>query len=273
MALANWLGALASWLGTWWQRRRASARDRVLERRAIPDDLWLATLRDYPFLTRRPLAELQLLRELTALFLDRKEFCATGGLELTDAMAVAIAAQACVPILHLGLGAYDDFVGIVVHPDEVVKHREVTDEVGVVHDYDEPVVGEARYRGPLSLSWRHVVEGAFTEPWVCNVVIHEFVHVLDMTDGESDGIPPQPSASARRHWIQVMEAAHARLCRSVDRGEPTFLDPYAADSLAEFFPVASEAFFVDPLGLADAHPAVYDLLRDYFRQDPAQHLR
>ncbi|HMW22605.1 MAG TPA: zinc-dependent peptidase [Burkholderiaceae bacterium] len=265
----SWLGALTRWR----QRRQARSRERVLQRRAIPDALWLDTLRDYPFLKRRPLAELQLLRELTALFLDRKEFCATGGLEMTDAMAVAIAAQACVPILHLGLEGYDSFVGIVVHPDEVVKHRKVTDDDGVVHDYDETSLGEAMYRGPLSLSWRHVVEGAVTEPWVCNVVIHEFVHVLDMADGEVDGVPPQPSAGARRHWIQVMEAAHARLCRAMDRGEPTFLDPYASEHLSEFFPVASEAFFVDPQGLSEAHPEVYDLLRDYFHQDPARHVR
>jgi len=254
----------------WWRQHR---HQQVLARRAIPDALWLDTLRDFPFLKRRPLAELQRLRELTALFLDRKEFCATGGLALTDAMAVAIAAQACVPVLHLGLDGYDGFVGIVVHPDEVVRHREVLDADGVQHDYDETIVGETMYRGPLSLSWRHVVDGGFTEPWVCNVVIHEFVHLLDMADGDTDGVPPQPTAAARRHWIQVMEAAHARLCRDVARGEPTFLDPYATNGLEEFFPVASEAFFVDPLGLNEAHPEVYALLRDYFRQDPAKHLR
>jgi Mlc titration factor MtfA (ptsG expression regulator) len=254
----------------WWRQRRQA---QALQRRAIPDALWLDTLRDYPFLKHRPLADLQQLRELTALFLDRKEFCATGGLELTDAMAVAIAAQACVPVLRLGLAWYDRFVGIVVHPDEVVRHREALDADGVVHDYDETIVGEAMYRGPLSLSWRHVIDGAVTEPWVCNVVIHEFVHVLDMANGTADGVPAQPSTPARRHWIEVMQAAHAKLSAAVERGEPTYLDPYAAHGLEEFFPVASEAFFVDPLGLRAAHPEVYALLRDYFGQDPARHAR
>lgn len=91
----------------------------------------------YPFLQRQAAADAAELRRLTSLFLDRKEFSTTGGLRLTDAMAVAIAAQAVLPVLRLGLDHYDGFVGIVVHPDQVVARREQADEDGVVHAYDE----------------------------------------------------------------------------------------------------------------------------------------
>lgn len=254
----------------WWRQRRQA---QVLQRRAIPDELWLETLRHYPFLRHRPLQDLLALRELTALFLDRKEFSAAGGLELTDAMAVAVAAQACVPVLHLGLDWYDGFVGIVLHPDEVCVEREWVDDAGVVHQHQQVLAGEAMAGGPLMLSWHDVVLGGAEGPDGYNVVIHEFMHVVDLLDGQADGLPPQPDAAAARRWIAVMEAAHAALCEAVERGEPTFLDPYATQGLEEFFPVAAETFFTAPRGLKQAHPAVYDLFVGYFRQDPVRHMR
>ena len=253
----------------WWQRRR---RARVLRSRAIPEPLWGATLARYPFLLRRDPSRQARLREMTALFLAGKEFAAVGGLELSDEMAVAIAAQACLPVLELGLAAYQRFVGIVVHPDEVVAPREITDEHGIVHRYEEVLSGEAMEGGPVMLSWRDVSEAGSSAATGYNVVIHEFVHVLDMHDGAVDGMPPLPDAATRRHWRLVMEASYNRLCRAVDAGAETFLDPYGAEGIEEFFPVAAEAFFVAPHALREEQPQLYDLFVDYFRQDPGQEL-
>ena len=95
---------------------------------------------------------------LSSLFLDRKEFSGAHGLQVSDDMAVAIAAQACLPVLRLGLRPYDGFVGIVVHPDEVQVRREFVDDDGVVHEYDDVLAGEAMEGGPVMLSWRDVSE-------------------------------------------------------------------------------------------------------------------
>ncbi|MGA8784479.1 MAG: zinc-dependent peptidase, partial [Polaromonas sp.] len=89
----------------------------------IPDALWLATLLQYPFLARRSVAELRQLRGMVSQFLRHKEFSGAHGLTVTDEMAVAIGAQACLPVLHLGLRWYDDFKGIVVHPGAMLAHR------------------------------------------------------------------------------------------------------------------------------------------------------
>jgi Mlc titration factor MtfA (ptsG expression regulator) len=253
-------------IGNWWRRRREA---RVLLQRAIPDSLWLDTLQRYPFLHQRDEADRAELRRLATLFLADKEFSGAGGLVVTDEMAVAVAAQACLPILRLGLASYDSFVGIVMHSDEVVARRQATDEAGVVHDYDEVLSGEAMEGGPVMLSWRDVAEAGASAEMGYNVVIHEFVHVLDMRDGLADGIPPMPSRAERKRWSDVLSGEYERLREDVDRGFDTFLDPYGAESLEEFFPVAAEAFFVAPQGLLDEHPALYDLLRSYFRQDPA----
>lgn len=254
-------------IGRWWRTWRQS---RLLRERAIPDELWLATLAHYPFLKFRPLADLLRLRELTTLFLARKEFTPVGGLVLTDEIAVAVAAQACVPVLQLGLDWYDDMIGIVLQPDEVVAKRQWTDEDGVVHEGEEILTGEAMPGGPVMLSWRDVAEAGESALEGYNVVIHEFVHVIDLCDGLADGVPPLPDAATRERWLQVMADQHAALCAAVEAATPTWLDPYAASSLEEFFAVSAEAFFVAPHELHAEHPRVYDLLRDFFRQDPRQ---
>lgn len=249
-----------------WQARREA---RVLARRAIPDALWQLTLTRLPFLAQRSDADLAELRRLATLFLDQKEFTGMDGLVVDDAMAVCIAAQAVLPVLRFGLAPYGGFVGIVVHPDEVVARREVTDDHGVVHAYDEVLAGEAMDGGPVMLSWRDVADAGETAASGYNVVIHEFAHVLDMGDGAADGVPPLPSAQARRDWLAVLMPAYDRLGEQVVCGYDTLLDPYGAQGPEEFFAVASETFFVNPNELRAEHPDLYGLLARYFQQDPA----
>ena len=216
------------------------------------------------------------MRRLATLFLAHKEFSGAHGLVVTDEMAVAVAAQAALPILNLdgGLDLYAGFVGIVLHGDAVVAAREVMDDDGVVHEYDEELSGEAMQGGPVMLSW-HDVEAASEDSghadWAYNVTIHEFAHVIDMVDGRADGIPPLAHRGEHAHWIQVMAAAYADFCTQVDAQEQTSIDPYAANSIEEFFAVSVETFYVQPLELRRTTPSVYGLLADYFHEDPAHH--
>jgi Mlc titration factor MtfA (ptsG expression regulator) len=251
------------------QRWQASREARVLARRAIPEALWQLTLARFPFLAWRDAADLAELRRLASLFLDRKEFTGASGLVVDDAMAVSIAAQAVLPVLRLGLAPYDGFVGIVVQPDEVRARREVMDDDGVVHAYDEVLAGEAMAGGPVMLSWRDVEQAGTSADWGYNVVIHEFAHVLDMGDGAADGVPPLSSAQARQDWLAVLMPAWDRLGEQVACGYDTLLDPYGATAVEEFFAVASETFFVSPKELRTEHPDLYGLLVRYFQQDPA----
>jgi Mlc titration factor MtfA (ptsG expression regulator) len=256
-------------IGSWLARMRARREQRIVRRRAISDALWFHTLTSLPFLARWDEADLAELRRLASLFLDEKEFAGAGGLTVTDPMAVRIAVQACLPVLRLGLAPYRSFVGIVVHADEVVAPREVVDDDGVVHTYDEVLAGEAMGGGPLMLSWTDVRDAGVSADWAYNVVIHEFAHVLDMADGEADGVPPLPSAERRRLWISVLDAEYATFCRWVDEGRDTVLDPYGATEVSEFFAVAVEAFFVASAAMQQEHPKLYALFAEYFQQDPA----
>ena len=249
----------------WLQRWSAWRRARTLERRPIPEALWQATLAQFPFLQQRPAEAVQRLRELSTLFLAEKEFSGAGGLAVTDAMAVAIAAQACLPVLELGLGCYRGFVGIVVHPDPVAARRETMDEIGVVHRFTEELSGEAMDGGPLMLAWSDVAEAGESAAWGYNVVIHEFVHVLDLHAARAG----MAASGVRPSWARRLGDEHARFAERVEAGEDTLLDPYGAESVEEFLAVASEAFFVAADELKAEEAQLYGLLVDFFRQDPA----
>lgn len=211
---------------------------------------------------------------MASLFLDRKEFSGAGGFKVGDEIALSVALQACLPVLELGIEQYDGFVGIVMHADAVVATREHSDEDGVVHRYDEVLAGEAMDGGPVMLSWADVQQSGHTSDngsprHAYNVVIHEFAHVLDLRDGQADGVPALASSQAREAWLAVLMPAYDAFCERVVCGHDTVLDPYAAESPDEFFAVASEAFFVTPGTLKTQQPALYRLLVSFYRQDPA----
>lgn len=255
--MIGWLKAL---------RRRRDAR--TLAERPIPDDLWRLTLERFPFLARRGADDLARLRELATLFLADKEFA--GPMPVTDDMAVAIAAQACLPILRLGLRWYDGFVGIVVHPDAVQARRQVTDDAGVVHEYDETLAGEAMENGPVMLAWHDVAGAGESAAWGYNVVVHEFAHVLDFRAGLTREAVPAVGEDERGRWLSRFDEAYERFCDEVERhGDDVFLDPYGAEGPEEFFAVASEVFFVNPEALRGELPGLYALLARFYRQDPA----
>ncbi|MEP6505961.1 MAG: M90 family metallopeptidase [Betaproteobacteria bacterium] len=261
-AAPSWWRAPLARLGAWREQR-------ALARRAIPDDLWQLTLTRLPFLARLDEADRAELRRLCSLFLDRKQFHAAGGLVLTDDMALVVAAQACLPVLRLGLALYGGFVGIVMHPEEVVAQRSVMDDDGVVHEYEENLTGEAMSGGPVMLAWSDVRDAAEGADWAYNVVIHEFAHVIDMAAGDADGVPPLPDPDAREQWIAAIDAAYENFCQRVDDGVDTVVDPYGAEGVEEFFAVSVEAFFVAALPFRRESPEMYALLSGYFKQDPA----
>lgn len=253
----------------------------------IPEALWQQTLAQFPFLTRYGDGATQRLRHTTRQFLDTKEFHGAAGLEITDAVAVAIAAQACLPVLHIGgpyrgLDWYTDFVGIVVHPGTVLAQRETVDDAGVVHRYGEVLSGEAMQDGPVTLSWQDVAEAGRSAADGYNVVIHEFVHKIDMRDGTADGCPPLPpgfmglpsATAARKAWIAALQHAYQEFCDTLSMAErfggaPPWLDPYAAHSIGEFLAVASEAYFVNPQAFERDFASLLPLFDAFFRASPA----
>ena len=143
------------------------------------------------------------------------------------------------------------------------------ESVGGVEEADEPRLGEAWYQGPILLSWREVKEQCVENDSGRNVVIHEFAHLLDMQNHEIDGIPALDGPIHSDKWIATFRDEYERLIRQARLGRRTVLDYYGATSEAEFFAVASEAFFERAVQLRDELPELYAILHQFYRQDPA----
>jgi Mlc titration factor MtfA (ptsG expression regulator) len=247
-------------LGAWRKWRQQRAADQL----EIAETQWQDAEYALPFLDRLTNEERHRLRELARAFIATKEWSAAPGLQLTAAIQLSIALQACLPILKLGLDWYRGWVGIVVYPGDFVIPRQIVDADGVVHEYDDPVLGEAWEGGPVLLSWFANLD----EIGDVSIVIHEFAHKLDMSNGEVDGMPALHADMRREDWIAAFQPAYTDFCRRVDAGEATDIDPYAAEHPSEFFAVASEVFFEAPELLHDEYPAVYEQLCIFYRQNP-----
>lgn len=247
-----------------WLRERK--RQRILNAFAWTPAVWESVLPELPVLAPLSPQELIRLRDLATLFVHEKDLYGVRGLELDEAMQLAIALQACLPILELGMDWYRGWRSVVIYPEGFWSPREHIDEAGVLHEELRPLIGEAWEAGPVILSWEDVLGSGERDGE--NLVIHEFAHKLDMADGVVNGMPPLHPGMSRQAWIRDFGTAYEDLCARVDRDEDTAIDPYACEAPDEFFAVVSEAFFEIPQTLEQAYPLVYRHLRAFYRLDP-----
>ncbi|MBA2484186.1 MAG: zinc-dependent peptidase [Nitrosomonas sp.] len=250
-----------SWRLKNWQR------ERILKHDLIPPGLWQKMLMRLKFLDGLSPDEMSRLQQYVILFLHHKQISGAHDLIITEEMRVMIAVQACILILELDLDYYDNWVEIIVYPGKFIIDYDYSDENGIVHHARHIVSGESWLAGPVILSWQDVAE-AGVEPGY-NVVIHEFAHKLDMLHEGANGCPMLHANMSAQAWHDIFSRAYASFCQQVDLGEETIIDPYAAESPAEFFAVVSEVFFTLPLAIKQNFPSVYEQLALFYRQDPA----
>jgi Mlc titration factor MtfA (ptsG expression regulator) len=247
-----------------WRRRRALARS------PYGVDEWRRAMAQLPLLDGLDADETARLIDIATLFLAEKSLEGARGLVVGRDLALAIALQAALPLLNLGIDWLRGWVSVVVYADEFVVEHDQLDEAGVMHRYREVRSGEAWEHGPLVLSAADVAAGGQADGY--NVVVHEIAHKLDLLTGEVDGFPPLHREMEPAAWTAAFSAAFAEIEASAEAGGETPIDPYAAEAPEEFFAVASEYFFELPDLLADAWPAVYQQLCRFYRQDPLARL-
>lgn len=243
-----------------WQQRRA------LSRYAIADADWRAAVSTELALRRLDPRQQARLRRGATLILAGKDFYGLDGFELGPTAATRIAALAALLILELGDHWYDDWHSILVSPDSFHARHDYPDETGVVHEVEEWRAGEAWAEGPVRLSWGDIEAGTGVAGY--NVVLHEFAHRLDMRDGVANGRPPLHPDQSAGAWAEAFSRCYEDLQALVAAGDPTAVDPYAAEGPEECFAVLTESFFETPAVVRDAYPAVYDQLAAFYRQDP-----
>lgn len=246
-----------------WRRRREAKQQWALR---LPFRFWHARLQELSSVQHLDSRQRRYLRRLCGEFLVHKRFVGAHGFPLDDRMRLLIAILACLPVLELGFNALRNVREIIVYSGTFLVEREGEDDSGVVHREQAEMAGEAWEQGPVILSWGDFVAGAALRGLDEGLVLHEFVHKLDMLSGSANGMPPLHPDMDHRAWSRDFQAAYDWLCEEVDRGVTPTLDPYGAQSPAEFFSVSCEAFFLSPVLLQEGFPAVYRQLAQLFRQ-------
>ena len=247
-------------------------RRRKLLDAPFPEE-WLAIIeRNVPIYSRLPEADQAELRGDVAVFIDEKIFEGCGGLEMTDEIRVTIAAQACLLLLHRETDYYPDLRTILVYPSTYVAPITEHGDAGLITEGESARLGEAWTHGAVVLSWDAVRRGAADFHDGQNVVLHEFAHKLDQESGDANGAPPLEHTSMYVAWARVLGAAYAELQRESRLGHRDVLDAYGATNPAEFFAVATEAFFEKPAQLKRKHPELYEELALYYQQDPERYV-
>lgn len=214
--------------------------------------------------------ERERLLRLMQVFLHDKPFEGCAGLEVTEEMKVTIAGHACLLLLNLDGPCYPGVQCILVYPEAFLAKRLLPNTRITLEPLPgpHPLAGES-WHGVVVVSWDDMRRSVADPHDGQNVALHEFAHELDKEDGWADGVPPLGSRSAVRTWGRVLAEHYDRLRQQADRGEPSALDAYGATNKAEFFAVATETFFENPHKLRATAPDLYEMLRAYYRQDPA----
>jgi len=230
---------------------------------------WLAILqRNVPYYRRLSEQDQQEIRGHVQVLINEKNFEGCGGLALTDEIKVTIAAHAAILLLHRKPDYYPRLDSILVYPNSFINPN-ATEELGpLVLEGEETCAGEAWQQGVVILAWDEVRRSIRNERDGYNVALHEFAHQLDNENGEDDGIPLLHDDALAERWPQVFQMAFDQLLEDLDHERRTFFDEYAAESPAEFFAVATETFFERPREFKRHYPDLYDVLAQFFQQDP-----
>jgi Mlc titration factor MtfA (ptsG expression regulator) len=264
------LGTALAALATFFFRRKARAQ-RFSRLAGEPLDAELLALlrRHMPLYERMP-SELQhQLQGLVNVFLNDKSFFGSGGLEITDEMRLAVAGNACLLLLNRDDPCFPGSNTILLYPDTIVAPT-VEYDGAIVRESQSARLGESWHRGPVILSWADVLRGIDNPDDGHNVVIHEFAHKLDEENASMDGLPVLREHADYPDWARIMSEEYADLIERARHHRNRVLDRYGSTSPAEFFAVASEAFFEKGKQMKKRVPMLYTQLEQYYGADPAE---
>lgn len=244
-------------------------RDRIA-RRSFPPAWPVIIEKNVPLYSKLSQADRQELQRHILIFMAEKRFEGCGGLEITDEIKLTIAAQACILLLHRQTDYYPGLRTVLVYPSAYVAHRIEYLASGVVAEGPQMRLGESWHRGSIVLSWDDVRRSAADIHDSHNVVFHEFAHQIDTTFGKGDSTPVLRRYSSYIAWARILQKEYEQLQEDIAGQRPHILDGYGATKPAEFFAVATEFFFQQPQQLQKHHPDLYNELKLFYQQDPAE---
>ena len=173
--------------------------------------------------------------------------------------SLLVAASAIIPVFGFPEWEYENLGEVLIYPGPFNKDFETEGEGRTILG----MVGTGQMNGIMILSQPALLAGFKINNDKKNVGIHEFVHLLDASDGTYDGIPERfLEHQYVEPWIRVMHEEIERI-----RAGESSLDAYGGSNPTEFFAVAAEYFFEHPKSLEKDRPQLYLLLSKVFNQD------
>jgi len=175
--------------------------------------------------------------------------------QVTDEEKALVAAAATVPIFHFDNWFYPNLKEVIIYPNGFNYNFEIGDEHTI-----QGMVGNQFMNGQMLLSKRALHGGFDNKTDKNNTAIHEFVHLIDMADGDVDGIPEVFMQEQNvLPWVDLMY----QKIKDIKEGESD-IRPYGATNEAEFLSVTAEYFFERPHLFKTKHPELYQILEDTF---------
>ena len=250
------------------RRRKRRLWLEKLESEPFPPEWDTFLLRNFELYDKLPEKLRRELQFQTRVLMESKRWEAAGDLPaVTDEMRLLIMAQAA--LLTIGRRdrrPFPKLFTLIVYP---TAYRDTGRRTFSLHQDAQDRLGESWTTGSVVLAWDSVQRGAASEDDGCNVVLHEFAHQLDQADGVGDGAPILANRSEYADWATVLGKHYNKLVEDASRGRRTLLDTYGATNAAEFFAVATEAFFERSRSMSREVPDLYRELKDYYQLDPA----
>ena len=192
------------------------------------------------------------------LFLQTTEVEA-GQFVVSDEDRLLVAASAVIPVWGFSKWHYFNLKSVYLLPASFNAKF----ECGQSDSNITGMVGTGPMVGKLALCRPALYQGFENSKDKQNVGIHEFVHLIDMADGECDGYPERLKEYAFSiPWFELVE----QKIKAIDNKKSNIRD-YAATNRVEFFAVASEYFFERPKMLKNKHPQLFSSLSQIYQQD------
>ncbi len=243
--------------------KRKLRRQKILKQ-AFPEEFLPVLERQLPYFAKLPDHLKERLQRKILVFLDEIRFEGCGGLELNDEIRLTIAGQASMLLLNEENSYFNILQSVLVYPSAYIAKTENPD--GTVEESVR--LGESWLTGTVVLAWDDVRHGISNTDDGQDVVLHEFAHQLDQESGAGNGAPILQGRNSYASWARVLGGEYQELKRRSKKFKKTLMDKYGATNPAEFFAVATEAFFEKPEKMKEKHPELYEELRKYYNLDP-----
>ena len=186
----------------------------------------------------------------------------SGYFDVSDEDRLLVAASAIIPVWKFEGWHYFNLEGVYLLP--ATFNADFV--CGQPDSLFSGMVGSGPMSGKMALSKPELYLGFTNSRDKQNVGIHEFVHLIDMADGECDGFPERLKEHAYSiHWFELVESKISEINQRNSN-----IRPYGATNRAEFFSVATEYFFERPEMLERKHPKLFSALSEFYQQSVSE---